>query len=115
MHQEERRQWPRVPASVLSDVTASIVAGPPVTLVNLSRGGALLESSARPMKAAVRLRLTRPSGSTTLVVGRVNWARVASIGAGHINYVVAISFDEPLDLEQTFGLTLQPEPTAVVD
>lgn len=115
VNQLERRQWPRVPASVLSDVTASIVAGPPVKVVNVSRGGALLESSARPKNAAVRLRLTRPTGTTTVLAGSVKWSRVASIAPGHINYVVAVSFDEPLDLEQAFGLSTAAEQAAVAE
>lgn len=42
----ERRQWPRIPASLLRNLAASIIAGPDVKLVNLSRGGALMEVAA---------------------------------------------------------------------
>jgi hypothetical protein len=102
----ERRQWPRIPASLLNDVTASIIAGPDVKLVNLSRGGALMEVAARyPMRSKVRLKLTRPGGGVTQVHGVVSWAKVASISNGRINYLLAVIFDSAIeDLSAATGI-----------
>jgi hypothetical protein len=94
----ERRQWPRIPAALLSNVTASIMAGPEVKLVNLSRGGALMEVAARyPMRSKVRVKLTRSTGEVTQVAGTVSWARVASIANGKINYLLAVIFESPIE------------------
>ena len=94
----ERRQWPRIPAALLSNVTASIMAGPDVKLVNLSRGGALMEVAARyPMRSKVRLKLTRSTGEVTQVPGTVSWAKVASIANGKINYLLAVIFERSIE------------------
>ncbi len=90
----ERRQWPRVPATALSHITASVVAGPAVKLVNLSRGGALMEVASRfPMRSRVRLKLTVATGEVTVAEGLVAWARVAAIVDKQVNYLVAVIFD----------------------
>lgn len=106
MSGSERRQWPRIPASLLSNLTASIIAGPDVKLVNLSRGGALMEVAARyPMRSKVRLKLTRPDGGVTQVHGTVSWAKVASISNGKINYLLAVIFDSAIeDLSAATGI-----------
>jgi hypothetical protein len=103
----ERRQWPRIPASLLSNLTASIIAGPDVKLVNLSRGGALMEVAARyPMRSRVRLKLARPDGGVTQVNGTVSWAKVASISNGKINYLLAVIFEHAIeDLATATGLS----------
>ena len=94
----ERRQWPRIPASLLGNVTASIMAGPDVKLVNLSRGGALMEVAARyPMRSKVRLKLMRSTGEITQVPGTVSWAKVGSITNGKINYLLAVIFEKSID------------------
>lgn len=102
----ERRQWPRLPASMLGDLAASIVSGPEVKLVNLSRGGALIEVPTRyPMRSWVRLRLTRPGGDVTVAAGTVLWSQVASMIGGRINYLMAIAFETPIaDLAAATGV-----------
>lgn len=102
----ERRQWPRLPASMLGDLAASIVSGPEVKLVNLSRGGALIEVPTRyPMRSWVRLRLTRSSGDVTVAAGTVLWSQVASMIGGRINYLMAIAFETPIaDLAAATGI-----------
>ncbi len=93
----ERRQWPRIPASELSHITASVVAGPAVKLVNLSRGGALMEVASRlPMRSRVRLKLTLDTGAVTVAEGLVAWAKVAAIVDKQVNYLVAIVFDNAI-------------------
>jgi hypothetical protein len=92
-----RRAWPRIPAASLTDVRVSLVAGPDVELVNLSRGGALLEVGARyAMRAFVRLKLTRTTGETTVVPATVSWSRVGTLARGRINYLVAVVFEQPI-------------------
>lgn len=93
----ERRQWRRVPASVLDKLSVSIAGGPDARLVNLSRGGVQLEVAGRlPLRSFVRLKLTRSSGEEIVAVGRVAWAKVAAVVSGQVFYRVAIVFDELL-------------------
>lgn len=93
----DRRRWPRIAASSLGEVSASIVAGPPATLVNVSLGGALLEVAARiPLRGSVRLRLTPPTGERIHVEGSLAWAKVARIAGGQVTYRIAVEFTRPL-------------------
>ena len=78
-------------------MSAAIVAGPDTGLVDLSRGGALLEVAARlSLGSAVRLKLTQSGRELAVVNGKVAWQKVASIASGQINYRVAVAFEEPL-------------------
>jgi hypothetical protein len=78
-------------------VSAAIVAGPDSGLIDLSRGGALLEVPARlSLGSAVRLKLAQPGRELIVVNGRVAWQKVASIAGGQIYYRVAIAFEQPL-------------------
>lgn len=105
----ERRQWPRIPAKALGHITASVVAGPAVRLVNLSRGGALMEVASRfPMRSRVRLKLTQNTGEVTVAEGLVAWARVAAIVDKQVNYLVAVIFDS--SIPDLGGLDAWPEP-----
>jgi hypothetical protein len=93
----ERRQWPRIPAAALGNISAAVVAGPDVKLVDLSRGGAMMEVAARfPMRSSIRLKLTQSTGEVTVAAGRVAWAKVSSIIEGRINYRVAVVFEQPI-------------------
>jgi hypothetical protein len=66
-------------------------------LVNLSRGGALIEVAARfPMRSSIRIKLTQSTGDVTVAAGRVAWAKVASIVDRQVNDTVAVIFDELL-------------------
>ena len=105
----ERRRWARIPGASLSDVSASIVSGPDVSLVNLSCGGALVQVAARyPVRSAIRLKLTRSTGEVTVAPGTVAWAEVASIVDGKIHYLVAIIFQQPIDMAVATG-SQQPD------
>lgn len=93
----ERRRWPRTAASSLGLVSAAIVAGPDAALVNLSRGGVLLEVAARlPLRTSVRLKFTQADGERMEVAGRIAWAKVAGIVDGQITYRVAVEFEQPI-------------------
>ena len=121
MHQEgsDRRKWPRIPAASLGHLSAAVVAGPDVKLVNLSRGGALIEVAARfPMRSSVRLKLMQPNGEVLVAPGRVAWAKVASIIDRQVNYTVAVIFDQLLPeglLPTDAGPQEESEETVLLD
>ena len=102
----ERRRWPRIPRSLLAHLSASFVNGPDVTLVNLSRSGALLEVSTRyAMKAFVRLKLVRSPDTVTIAAGTVLWSKVNAIVNGQVSYLMAVAFEKPIaDIEAATGV-----------
>ena len=102
----ERRRFPRIPGSLLGHVSASFVNGPDVTLVNLSRSGALIEVSTRyAMKAFVRLKLARSPETVTIAAGTVLWSKVHSIVNGQVSYQMAVVFEKPIaDIEAATGI-----------
>jgi len=121
----ERRRWPRIPASLLGHVSASLVNGPEVSLVNLSRSGALIEVASRyPMKAFVRLKLVRTPEAVTIVAGTVLWSKVHAIVNGQVTYLMAVVFEKPIaDMEAATGIRAEepekaspaaPAPPAVI-
>ena len=89
------RRFPRHPAARLPSLRASILAGPDVRVINVARGGMLVESD---------IRLTPGSGvclNVTLgdqvyqVAGRVS--RVdASLADGHVKYRAGIALDQEM-------------------
>lgn len=95
--EKDRRRWPRMTASSLGDVSASIVAGPPATLVNLSRGGALLEvAGSIPLTGSIRVKFTPLTGERIHVEGSLAWAKVARIAGGRVTYRIAVEFTRPI-------------------
>jgi PilZ domain-containing protein len=91
---DERRRWPRFSAASLGNMAAAITGGPSVALVNVSRGGALLESTERfPLCSQLRLRLRPAQGDEIVASARVVWAKVASIEGSQIIYRIALAFD----------------------
>ncbi len=91
----ERRTAPRLPPSAIDGLRAAkLVAGPEVRLVNISRGGALLETRARLLIGSkVSVKLTTKDGLFTLR-GGVLRSRVTVLEAGMILYESAVVFDE---------------------
>jgi hypothetical protein len=118
-HGPERRRSPRIPGTLLAQVSASLVNGPEVSLVNLSRSGALMEVAARyPMRAFVRLKLVRPPETVTVAAATVVWSRVSSIVNGQVGYLMAVAFEKPIvDIEVATGVRVDgeriPDTTAV--
>lgn len=108
----ERRRWPRIAAADLSGVAIAIVGGPEVSLVNVSRGGVLIEVPARlALRSAVRLVLTEAGRTLAELRGCVVWQKVAAIAHGQINYRIAVTFDEPIQgLDHVFDVE---RPSAV--
>jgi hypothetical protein len=109
----ERRHWPRVPAEKLARVGARLATGADVRLIDLSRGGARIETDRRMLpNSSVALKLVA-ADSTFLITGRVVRSRVIRLAAGGLGYDVAVSFNEPLqqfaDLPQA-GEVVPGEP-----
>ena len=92
----ERRNWPRIPADALPNVSAKLATGPDIRLVDLSRGGARFECEKRLLPGAkVALRLVTPDG-TLVVRGRVVRSRIVRLERGGLGYDAAIAFNETL-------------------
>ena len=103
----ERRNWPRIPAEALTNVSAKLATGPDIRLVDLSRGGARFECEKRLLPGAkVALRLVTPDG-TLVVRGRVVRSRIVRLERGGLGYDAAIAFNETLSqmLEEPKGQT----------
>ena len=92
----ERRNWPRIPAEALPNLSAKLATGPDIRLVDLSRGGARFECEKRLLPGAkVALRLVTPDG-TLVVRGRVVRSRIVRLERGGLGYDAAIAFNETL-------------------
>jgi hypothetical protein len=106
---DDRRAWPRVPAERLASVAARLATGSEVTLIDLSRGGARIETDKRMLpNSSVALKLIA-ADSAFVITGRVVRSRVIRLAQGGLGYDVAMSFNEPL---QNFAELPQPAATA---
>lgn len=96
---EERRAFPRRPASELTFLkSVRLLAGPEVCLVDVSRGGALLESET-PLPPGTRICIRLVTTDTTLLIaGRVLRSRVSCLQPGLVRYRSAVQFDEEVAL-----------------
>jgi hypothetical protein len=93
----DRRNWPRIPAEALPNLSAKLATGPDIRLVDLSRGGARFECEKRLLPGAkVALRLVTPDG-TLVVRGRVVRSRIVRLERGGLGYDAAIAFNETLN------------------
>lgn len=114
---DERRKWPRVSAERLAQVAARLSTGADVRLVDLSRGGARLETDRRMLpNSTIALKLLA-SDAQFVVTGRVVRSRVIRLAAGGLGYDVAVSFNEPLhqfsELPEAAAATPARVPAAV--
>ncbi len=96
---KERRASPRRPASEVTFLkSVRLLAGPDVRLVDVSRGGALLESDT-PLPPGTRICLRLVTTDTTLLIdGRVLRSRVSCLQPGLVRYRSAVAFDEDVAL-----------------
>lgn len=96
---DERRASPRLPPSAIPSLKGvKLVAGPEVRLVNISRGGALIESEARLSPGSnLCLRLVTAE-SVYLLKGHVLRSKVASLAGGGLRYQSAVSFNEEFSI-----------------
>jgi hypothetical protein len=96
----DRRQYRRFAASELPGLrSARIKFGPDVALVDVSAGGALLESNARLQPESEALLELFGSARQTVVPFRVLRCQIAAID-GSPKYLGACVFKEPLDLDE---------------
>jgi len=96
---DERRASPRLPPSAIPSLKGvKLVAGPEVRLVNISRGGALIESEARLSPGSnLCLRLVTAE-SVYLLKGQVLRSKVASLAGAGLRYQSAVSFVEEFSI-----------------
>lgn len=96
---DDRRASPRLPPSAIPSLKGvKLVAGPEVRLVNISRGGALIESEARLSPGSnLCLRLVTAE-SVYLLKGQVLRSKVASLTGGSPRYQSAVSFIEEFSI-----------------
>jgi hypothetical protein len=95
----QRRASPRLPPTAIPSLKGvKLVAGPEVQLINISRGGALIESEARLSPGShLCLRLVTAE-SVYLLKGRILRSKVAAVAEGCLRYQSAISFDEEFSI-----------------
>jgi hypothetical protein len=78
-------------------VRARVRPGQDVSVIDVSAGGALVESTHRLMPdARVELHLRRNTAEAEIVRGRVLRCRVSTLSATAVSYQGAILFDRPL-------------------
>ncbi len=94
---DERRRWPRQTyAGGRLPPSARVRPGDRVTLVNLSRGGALVESNLR-LRWGIRCDLEWTMGDGVVcVAARVARCFVARLDASAVRYRTALSFEAPV-------------------
>jgi len=96
---EERRASPRHAASSLGSVSARIIGGSQVELVNFSARGVLFECDSRLLigaRASVRITTT---DANLIVTGRVVRSRVKGLVNGALRYDAALALDSELALQ----------------
>ncbi len=94
----ERRTSPRLPPSAIPSLKSiSLSSGPEVVLINISRGGALLESDRR-LRPSTKICLRLVTAETVHQVwGRVLRSQVSGL-VGGLHYQSAVAFDQELAL-----------------
>jgi hypothetical protein len=86
------------PAHIPSLKSAGLVAGPDVQLINLSSGGALLESNTRILPdASICIRLVA-TDALFFLRGRVLQSRASSLRGSELIYECRVAFDEEFSL-----------------
>lgn len=104
--ENERRGEPRHDAARLGKVSARLIGGSEVTLVNFSNRGVLFESDSRLLigaRASVRITTTDAS---VVVTGRVVRSRVKGVVNGALRYDAALALDSDL----TLAIPEEPAP-----
>lgn len=111
-HDTERRRSARLPPSAIPFLkSVKLVAGPGVKLINISQGGALIESEARLSPGStICLRLVTGE-SVYFLKGRVLRARAASLCGTVLHYHIAIAFDEEFSVVDKDDASVAELPT----
>lgn len=94
-HHGERRRWMRASPLATEDVVhCRLRGGEPALVVNLSRGGALLETSQRVLPGRRYVLHWRRAGRVCAVNARMLRASVLVVGPSRVVYQGAMAFDE---------------------
>ena len=98
-NEENRRRAPRLAPTAIPELkSASLLAGPEIQLINLSRGGALLESDTRIVPGAnICIRLVA-ADAVFLLRGRVLRSRASHLRGTALIYECAVAFQEEFPL-----------------
>lgn len=102
------RRHPRHPASLLPSLRASILAGPDVQVVNVSRGGLLVEADVRLSPGSGVCLNVALGDQLYQVGGRICRVDAALVG-GRVKYRAGIALDEEMAI---FDLTPAPADAA---
>ena len=110
---EERRAHRRVPGASLDWIeVARVKYGPEVNIVDLSRGGVLLESD-RPLAPGSRqaLEIAGPERSIVVPFGVLR-SRISALAPQGAVYRAACAFSRPLELPELAAATVSVPPAA---
>lgn len=89
-----------VPSAVPSLKSVSLVTGPDVQLINISRGGALFQTNARILPGAgICIRLVA-TDALFFLRGRVLQSQVSSSRGSELHYECRVAFDEEFSLPE---------------
>lgn len=112
----DRRTARRLRAESLPSLAARLVAGPDVTLIDVSTGGARFESDTRLLPgSSVGLRLVQ-NDAIFLVMARVVRSRVARLESGNLRYESAVAFDKECPMfTEAVAVAHPPVDTPVVE
>ena len=109
----ERRTSPRLPAAAMPNLTARLLAGAEVRLVDISRRGVLLETDTRLLPGSpIRIKFVADDANLVLR-GSVVRSSVNVVNGEGLVYRTAVSFDEDITLcDESFWQTSTREPAA---
>jgi hypothetical protein len=111
----DRRTETRHDAARLGPVTARLIGGAEVRLVNFSNRGILVESDSRLLIGArASVRITTRDASV-VVTGRVVRSRVKGLVNGVLVYDAGLNLDSELSLAAAEGLETAATPTPAAD
>jgi hypothetical protein len=113
---DERRAHRRVPGRALDWISvARVKYGPEVNIVDLSRGGVLLESD-RPLKPGSRqaLEIAGPEKSIVVAFGVLR-SRISALEPRGAIYRAACAFSRPLELPELAATSVPAESEAIAE
>ena len=95
---EERRRSVRLPASAVPYLSARLVGGPDVRLINISRRGVLVETTTRLLPGSpVGIKFVA-ADATLILRGCVVRSSVAVLNGSALRYHTAVAFNEDIGL-----------------
>jgi hypothetical protein len=84
--------------SDVPDLSAKVIAGPEVRLINVSRRGVLLETSSRLLPGAVLTMRFQAGDETLISTGAVVRSSVSTVDGEGLRYHTAVALEQPLTL-----------------